>query len=333
MMNKLSCNVVRDLLPSYIEKITSDSTNEEIEAHLNECRECREILRDMTGGEKNFNENSKKEINYLKKVSRKTKAIVISIAAFFLIALAVPFAKYCIIGVNDTFFYTDSLSVNGSELHGEGGLLSSAGVVSKVRCDYDDGVVTLNVYDVLPIVKKDGNFSFNIDYKAEGEITRVQKADGSVLWEDIYISDRANSLFDSKVKYVGNNSDVCNLVKTALHSSALDYSDCKIHLITEAEPYGVEVYDFYPIGECTDEAVDNDMAKTAYTVLANIDNADFVRIKYRVPSGPEKTFELSAEVADKKLKYDIKEKAKTVKGLQLMLDDLDKVYGEINGTD
>lgn len=332
MMHKLSCNVVRDLLPSYIEKITSNSTNKEIESHLDDCRECSEILRNMTGGEKSFNENSEKEINYLKKISCKTKSIIVSIIAVFIIVLTVPFVKYCIIGFNDTSFYTDSLSVSGSELHGEGGLFSSAGVVSKVRCDYDNGVVTLNVYDVLPIVKKNGDFSFKVDYKADGDIKKVQKADGSVLWEDIYISDRANALFDDKVKYVGNNSEVYALISAAMHNNTISYTNCKIHLITDSEPYGVEVYDFYPIGECTDEAVDNDMAKTACAVLANIDNADFVRFKYRVPSGSIKILELSVEDANKKLKYDIKEKAKTVKGIQMMLDDLDKEYGENHGT-
>ena len=74
------------------------------------------------------------------------------------------------------------------------------------------------------------------------------------------------------------------------------------------------------------------MAKTACAVLANIDNADFVRFKYRVPSGSIKILELSVEDANKKLKYDIKEKAKTVKGIQMMLDDLDKEYGENHGT-
>ena len=35
MENKTICKVVQDLLPSYIEKLTSKETNEYIEKHLN----------------------------------------------------------------------------------------------------------------------------------------------------------------------------------------------------------------------------------------------------------------------------------------------------------
>lgn len=329
MMNKLNCNVVQDLLPNYIEGLTSDSTNKEIENHLKNCRECNRIYQDMTGGEKSFDDsnNNEKEINYLKKISRKTTKIVVGIIAAALIILAIPFTKYCIVGFNDTW-YNARISVNGNELRGDGFLLSSADCVSRVRYDYDDGVVTIKVYGVLPVVKTNGDFSFDIDYTAESDIKRVQMADGRVLWEDIYISYTANTLFNDKVKYVGDNSAVSNLIDDAMVGNTLSYSGYSIHLITDKEPYGVEIYDFYPLGECTDEEVDIDIIKTAYGILANIDNADFVIFEYRAPSGPKKKFELTVDDANKKLNYDIKEKANSVKGIQMMLDDLDALYGE-----
>ncbi len=263
----------------------------------------------------------------MKKISKKTTKIIISIIAAALIILAIPFAKYCIIGINDTF-YNAEISVNGNELKGEGSLLSSAGYVSGVGYDYDNGVVTINVYNVLPIIKKSGDINFDIDYKAEGDIKSVQMSDGRVLWEDIDISYTAGVLFRDKVKYVGDNSDVSNLIDDAMSGNKLSYTNYEIHLITDKEPCGVEIYDFYPTGECTDEQVDNDITKSAYAILANIDNADFVRFEYRLPSGPEKTFELTVDDANKKLNYNIREKANTVKGLQMMLDDLDELYGE-----
>lgn len=39
----LSCSVVRDLLPSYLEGLTAEETNREIEEHLDGCDECRGV--------------------------------------------------------------------------------------------------------------------------------------------------------------------------------------------------------------------------------------------------------------------------------------------------
>lgn len=42
------CEIVRDLLPLYAEKMTSDASNELIETHLKTCAECRALLAEMT---------------------------------------------------------------------------------------------------------------------------------------------------------------------------------------------------------------------------------------------------------------------------------------------
>lgn len=37
---KVSCNVIRDLLPLYAEKLTSPDSNQLVEEHLTDCPEC-----------------------------------------------------------------------------------------------------------------------------------------------------------------------------------------------------------------------------------------------------------------------------------------------------
>lgn len=47
-MSDLSCAIVKDLIPSYLEDICSQETKMAVDAHLAECQECRrhvEILR------------------------------------------------------------------------------------------------------------------------------------------------------------------------------------------------------------------------------------------------------------------------------------------------
>ena len=42
-----NCRIVQDLLPNYIEKLTSEETNTFIEEHLTECEDCKKIYETM----------------------------------------------------------------------------------------------------------------------------------------------------------------------------------------------------------------------------------------------------------------------------------------------
>ena len=89
MKNDLSCEVVRDLLPSYIDGLTSEETSRLVRAHLVACEACREVHREMTGGEPPRAEEP--EIDYLKKVRSSGKRLrrIAILAGCAVIALAV----------------------------------------------------------------------------------------------------------------------------------------------------------------------------------------------------------------------------------------------------
>ena len=61
MKNK-DCNLVRDLLPNYIENLTNNDTNLFIENHLKDCSECSNILATMKDGENKNEENKSKQV-------------------------------------------------------------------------------------------------------------------------------------------------------------------------------------------------------------------------------------------------------------------------------
>lgn len=68
----MKCDIIKDLLPSYIEGLTSENSNEEVEKHLAECEECRNFYVEMTGEIKEeLPVTEAKELDYLKKVRRK----------------------------------------------------------------------------------------------------------------------------------------------------------------------------------------------------------------------------------------------------------------------
>ncbi len=90
MKNDLACEVVRDLLPSYIDGLTSPETSALIEAHLKNCEGCRTIHGEMTGREPPKAEAP--EVDYLKKVrssgQRLRRMVVMAGCAVILLAVA-----------------------------------------------------------------------------------------------------------------------------------------------------------------------------------------------------------------------------------------------------
>lgn len=47
MERKIPCEVIRDLLPSYVDGLTSETTDGLIEEHLENCAPCKKVLEAM----------------------------------------------------------------------------------------------------------------------------------------------------------------------------------------------------------------------------------------------------------------------------------------------
>lgn len=46
-MKQVDCDIIRDLLPSYIDNISSKSTNDLVEEHMKDCKGCQTKLKEM----------------------------------------------------------------------------------------------------------------------------------------------------------------------------------------------------------------------------------------------------------------------------------------------
>lgn len=71
MESKLACEIVKDLLPLYVDGIVSDVSKTSIESHLEHCRDCNEIYRDMAFHLEE--EAPPAEVSDVKRFLRKTK--------------------------------------------------------------------------------------------------------------------------------------------------------------------------------------------------------------------------------------------------------------------
>lgn len=70
----MKCEIIRDLLPLYIDGLTSKESNQEIEKHLKNCEECQKYYQEMTGDIDNFSVITNEEIedvNLIKKIRKK----------------------------------------------------------------------------------------------------------------------------------------------------------------------------------------------------------------------------------------------------------------------
>lgn len=91
---KNECNIVRDLLPLYIENMASEETREFVEAHLSNCPECNELYLSMTekGKEEIADEEAQKKILPLRIVKRKLlckKIVASAISVVILLAIVI----------------------------------------------------------------------------------------------------------------------------------------------------------------------------------------------------------------------------------------------------
>lgn len=97
MKNK-ECNLVKDLLPNYIENLTSNETNDFIESHLKNCEECRNSYKRMSSNITTENkETQNKKINIFRKVNNKIKLFKSIICLIIIILLIIFIRKLVII--------------------------------------------------------------------------------------------------------------------------------------------------------------------------------------------------------------------------------------------
>lgn len=116
-MNEKECKLVQDLLPNYIEKLTSKESNKIIEEHLKKCPECRKILENMQNdiGLKS-KEQCKKETKYMKKYSSKLK--ILKFLGLILLIIVLTFVinttrKYIIL--NDLYNKSQVINVKAKD--------------------------------------------------------------------------------------------------------------------------------------------------------------------------------------------------------------------------
>lgn len=317
MKNKLPCEMIRDLLPSYVDGLTSDVTNEVIREHIETCDECRKILQRMQEPENIEPEESEKEIDFLKKTrSKMRRMIVISIAMMVFLVTAIFFVYAYFVGDEA---YADSVlcqtTVSGNEVNISGTVVDSARGISKIEFEEDDGVVniTLKATLVSPFHKGD----FAVKYEADEPVTQV-KIGNRIIWDHgEKISAETSAVYNAKHLYVGD------MVANGTLASALGMPEVlgefQNSLHTTEEPYGWSIYVQRKIQPAYEDRVQRQMISFGYILLATVDNLDYLEFSYKNTYNDFCSLLVTQDDANFFLGRDIKTCAETAAELQKLI--------------
>ena len=241
MKNKLPCEVVRDLLPSYVDELTCEVTNEMVSEHMSGCAECKSVLaamqtKDVDDGQKIEEE---KEIDFLKKTRSRTRRIVIgSIAAAFLLFCGLMFADVFLIGdpVGSESVYCQA-KVYGNVLEVESTMTDSARVPSDILFEeVQPGIIHVSYKAVLSSPWNNRG-TMTAQYTSKGAQIRQVKVGDRIVWSDGEdILALTSAVYATRHPYVGDMPS--NALPVAALNMAGYFGKFSNELQTAKEPYG-----------------------------------------------------------------------------------------------
>ncbi|MCI8377305.1 MAG: DUF4825 domain-containing protein [Lachnospiraceae bacterium] len=318
MKNELQCEIVQDLLPSYVDGLTSEVTNAAVCGHIDSCEECRKILERMREPQQmDMDVLQREEIDFLKKTKRRLhRRIGISIFAAVFFVAAVLFIKFYCIGSE---LYGESVKcraeVSGKRLKVNAEVLNSSLGIARLDIREKGGVVTLSCQATLASPFHKGTKESS--YEAENEITQVRFGD-RILWDHgVGIQANVSEIFLAKHDYVGE------MPANGRSSRALGIADVlgnyKNELQTVNEPYGWKMNMEDAVSAKNQADMEQRMKSYAYILLATIGNLGYVEYEYSVEN-KQKNLTVTLEEATKFAGQDIKACGKTAAQLQALAE-------------
>lgn len=318
MRESLKCAVIRDLLPSYIDGLTSEITNEEILLHITNCEDCATLLKEMQEPEY-LCESDSSEINYLKKIKQRTR-LKIGFSVFAVVLISVIICTWRIVFYGfptapSTLNY--AVSVNGNTVTISGKVEGSSGGYSHVDFSEDAGEVTATVF-VSPIRCYWHKDDFTATYPANDTIKTVY-LNNLIAYENGQISRNVAEIYQTKTAYIGDMS-AANRVANALAiwKKIGPYTN---ELHTSSTPYGwiLHLNDTIPLPSV--KSTNDKMTVYACLMIALIDNLGYVSWEYQTENGSE-TFKVTETDASALIKGDIKQCSETAFSFQKLMKDL-----------
>jgi len=275
MKNDLTCGVVRDLLPSYVEGLLGEESRQAVDRHLEGCPECTAQKNAMSAPPEAAVGEAVKEVDYLKRVKRADrKRVIISVIATAAGLLAALALKVFVIG---TPLQPQSVVVTAAEAH-EGKVLylslSSTGSGNAFhgwKVEAEDGVASIYARDVLasPLYSS-GQKELMVSLENVREVW-LGGPTGRLVWQDgMVISQECLDMLDVKTPYCGD-APALERIAQALNIRE-QLGSYTMELRTSKQPYRWTL-EFAEQFSPTQHSM---MVRNEYLMLALVDNLDEV---------------------------------------------------------
>lgn len=346
MKNDLTCEVVQDLLPSYVDGLTSDVSNQAVEEHLKTCESCLKLYREMkepingedmpetTDGQK-ADSGRLSEIDYLKKIRQKNRMRIL--AAVLIVVIAAGAGIWCkvyVIGqkVEQAEFVQADVAVEEHGISVQGLLLDTSKGVSDVEFQEQDGIVTVSLRET-----KKSSFhtnEFQADYQSSGEVKQVI-LENRILWDDgISIDGTVSDLYQSRNPYVGDISADGRSVQAARAVLGINEDALLCYgtqLQTTEEPYGWTFLNLQISSSDNVERLQQEMKELGCLLIAVTDNLGYVSFEYSLEytaddtegdtadTGQNTVLTVTEADADAMAGQSVKDMAQTAAGLQKLV--------------
>lgn len=308
---ELPCAIVEDLLPAYVEGLTSEETTAAVEAHLASCPACaakRAAMGAEEGPSPEETAETAREVDYLKAVRRRSRRRVAAAILCTVLVLLLGFAaKIFVIGtpLNPGGVAVDTQEEGGALQVGISSL-ASGNAFRGWTVENRDGVVSITARSVLvsPLFR-DGGGTVEVPMEGVTEIWLGQAGEGRLVWQEgTEISPDAWALYQAQTPYVGDNSAV-GRVLAAVDTWYGPYIEYTISLQTDQEPYGLTIhFDDITAHMSKDSVIrvtDQRMYTLAPTLLALIGNLERVQWTCALSDGTYHTQAVTLEEVDEAL--------------------------------
>lgn len=232
MRNELDCEVVQDLLPNYIEGLTSEYTNEVMKSHLDNCESCEKIYKLLNEAEndKILVENNINEAKKLKWYLKKVK--VISLFLGILISASLIYGGMVIY---EQLFTTVNYTVRSENIE-----------ITELY-QVDDNIIYFTIKSIEPYFRE------SVGYEVEGEGYEENQIDLSVRLGRTTIGKKIKDADNSESFIVDTRNNYINIVGKKEGNSTSNIKDLVEKLKAESRQLDSNINNIYYVGKDADD--------------------------------------------------------------------------------
>ena len=142
---KITCDVIQDLMPSYIDGILSEDRKALVEEHMGTCQECRkmlEIMKEEQGKEQNQMRSSAATLKKIRKKLIVRRVLTATVAVILTLIAAAA-------GYNHWYFNEKYMTLENSGMYVKNNsLYSSNNLINRMKVQYTEDGKTEFVYAI-----------------------------------------------------------------------------------------------------------------------------------------------------------------------------------------